>query len=374
MNILIDFTQIPVQKCGIGVYALNLISCLCKQDTKNTYYILVQDDDNSLDFISNPRFHKIKVNSKLFRKIIFMPLLEQFIIPYLALKHKIDVIHSLHYSFPLLSVGRKVVLIPDMTFFKFPQYHLFLKVLYFRFFTFMASFFADKIVTISESSKRDFLEKFPVDKDMVKVIYLGKDSSFNGNLDKNRIEEVKTKYGIENEYVLYIGTIEPRKNITSLIRAFSSFANVNKNCQLVIAGKKGWHYNSIFSLVNKLSLSERIIFTGFVLEEDKPFLIGGAKIFVYPSFYEGFGIPVLESLACGIPTITSNISSLPEVTADAALLIDPVDVDGLYKGIKRLFDDDILYAHLKEKSLKQAEKFNWDKTAQETVNIYNSLA
>lgn len=373
MNILIDFTQIPVQKCGIGIYALNLISKIYELDKVNNYYIIIQDDDNALCFISHPHFNVIKVNSRIFRKLVFRFLLEQFYIPYLALKHKIDAVHSLHYSFPLLITTKRIVTIPDMTFFKHSDKHLFIKRYYFKFFICLASILADKIITISKSSKDDFLERFKSAREKINVVCLGRRKAFNNKLDASTINSVRNKYKISNNYILYLGTIEPRKNIRRLILAFDRFLNDGEDCQLVIAGKKGWHYDGIFRLIEELSLKEKVIFTGFVSEDEKPFLIGGAKIFVYPSIYEGFGIPVLEALSCGIPTITSNVSSLPEITGDAALLVNPLDVNELYSNIKGLFNDRTLYTQLKEKSVEQAKKFSWKRCAQETIEVYNSI-
>jgi len=374
MRILIDFTQVPLEKCGIGIYALNLVLKLYEMDKKNTYYLLIQNDDDSLGFINSPCFKIITVNSKIFRKFIFRCMLEQFYIPFLAFRYKINVVHSIHYSFPLLLCAKRVVTIPDMTFFKFPERHLTVKRLYFRFFIYAASLLADKVITISNSSRNDYLQRFKAPPESIEVVYLGKSAVFNTNLDKSRIDLVKKKYRICNEYILYLGTIEPRKNIQNLITAFDKFRKeVDGKFQLVIAGKKGWHYNGIFRMVEDLSLKEKVIFTGFVAEDEKPFLIGGAKIFVYPSIYEGFGIPVLEALSCGIPTITSNVSSLPEVAGDAAILIDPNSIDELGLSIKRLYNDGALYEQLRAKSVAQSSKFSWERCAYQTINLYNSL-
>lgn len=373
MRILIDFMQIPVQKVGVGVYALNLISKIYEIDRENTYYLFVQDDDDSFDFIKDDHFKLIKVKSKFFRKPSLIVLLGQVYIPYLALKYKIDIVHSLHYIFPIFVFAKKVIVIYDMTFFNCPQYHVPAKVYFFRFFIYLASFLADRIVADSKSSLDDFLQKFKVDRKKTRVIYLGKSELFNPDLNTTRIENIKNKYKTGEKYLLFIGTIEPRKNIKNLILAFHRFSLENNDYKLVIAGKKGWYFQEVFRLPEKLGLNEKVIFTGFIDEEDKPYLIAAAKIFIYPSMYEGFGLPVLESLSCGVPTITSNISSLPEIAGDAALLINPASVDELYLNIKRLLSDEVLYARLKRKSIEQAKKFSWEKTAQETLEVYRSL-
>lgn len=374
MRILIDYSQVPLQKTGVGVYALNLITKIYEEDKKNIYYILVQDDDDSLCFIRGGYFKLIKVKSKIFRKILFRVILEQFYIPYLMLRYKIDLLHSLHYSFPLISPGKRIVTVHDMSFFAYPETHVFIKRYYFRFFLFMASFFAEKIITVSKSTTNDFLGFFKnADKSRMHVVYHGKSELLRPDSDKGRIKEIKSKFKINKAYLLFLGTIEPRKNIRSLIIAFSKFLQGNKDYLLVIAGKKGWYYRETFKLVEELNLGKDVVFTGFINEKDKPFVIAGAKIFIYPSIYEGFGIPVLEALACGVPTITSNVSSLPEIAGNAALLVNPLDPDELYLKIKDLIDNDALYSELKEKSINQAKNFNWKNAALETISVYNSV-
>jgi len=374
-SILIDFTQIPIQKTGIGVYGLNLISEIHKLDNNNCYYILVQDDDSSLNFINKSNFEIIRVSSKFFRNIYARLILEQLFIPYMIIKYRINIIHALHYSFPVLVFAKRIVTIPDMTFLKYPRCHAFTKKHYFGLFIYLSHILADKIITISKSSRSDYLQKFKCDENKVYVTYLGVKGTFNSQTEnnQNKIKEIKNKYAINKDYILFMGTLEPRKNIKNLILAFSKLIKNIPSYKLVIAGKKGWDFNETFKLVDKLSLGQYIIFTDFVSEEDKPFLIAGSKIFVYPSLYEGFGLPVLEAMSCGKPTITSNSSSLPEIAGDAALLTDPLNTDKLYNDIKRLLEDNGLYNNLINKSIEQSRKFSWEKTAKETINVYNSF-
>ena len=370
MNILIDFTQIPKQKVGVGVYALNLVKQIAELDLENSYYILVQDDEHSLDSLERDNFKLINVQSRIFRKVVFRLLLEQWVIPYIIIKNRIDVVHSLHYSFPLLASGAKrIVTIHDMTFFKFPRYHEIIKRYYFSFFIHLVARMADGVISLSESTLRDFISLTGARRDKVSVVHLGVDWS-RSSFPNERAELIKKKYGIDGKYLLFVGMIEPRKNIANLILAYNKLLKVNKDYHLVIVGKKGWGHGEVFDLIDDLRLHDRITFTGFVEEEDKPFIIRDAKIFVYPSIYEGFGIPVLEALSLGIPTITSNVSSLPEITGGAALLVDPTNVDELYLGIKRLLEDETLYQELKKKAILQARKFSWMKTAQKTIELY----
>lgn len=370
MKVLVDLSQIPVTKAGVGVYAVNLIQEIAKSQIDLCCYVLLQDDDTSLDFISCDKVRLIKVKATVFRKFIFRVLLEQLYIPYLVLNLKIDVVHSLHYSFPLIAKCKKVVTICDMTFYKFPQLHVLTKVIYFKTFIALSSYFANKIICISESTKNDYISKFNSAINKTDVVCLACSEEFNPNIREDAIFSAKMKYGVEGDYFLFIGTIEPRKNISAIIIAFEQLSIVNHKYKLVIVGKKGWHYDEIFKLVQEHELNDKIIFTGFIDESEKPLLIAGATIFIYPSIYEGFGIPVLEALACGTPTITSNVSSMPEVAGNAALLVDPNNPQEIYKCIIRLLNDSVLYKELKNKSLQQASKFTWQKTAFETISIY----
>lgn len=166
--------------------------------------------------------------------------------------------------------------------------------------------------------------------------------------------------------------IEPRKNLVRLVQAFSEIASQYPETALVIAGMKGWMYDDLFEKVNKLGLESRVLFPGFIPEEDKHLLLCAAEVFAYVSLYEGFGLPVLEALACGIPTVTSNVSSLPEVAGDAALLVDPTNVEQIALALDRLLSDPELQQHLRETSILQAAQFTWKKMSLATLQVYRS--
>ncbi len=373
MKVLIDFTQIPLQKVGVGVYALNLISRLHEIDRSNSYYIFVQDDDSSLDHLRRAGFTLVRVRARWFRKMIFRFFLEQFYIPYFAVRRGIDVIHSLHYSFPLLPCGAsKVVTVCDMTFFRFPASHIPLKRYYFRSFIRLVALFADTVIAISRSTLDDFRAQFPSWKGKGVVVYLGRDSTFNAGISAGEREAAMEALRICGEYILFVGTIEPRKNVRNLILAFSILSREYPGLRLVIAGKKGWYYKEVFELVEELGLRGSVIFTGFIDEKIKPGLISGARLFVYPSIYEGFGIPVLEALSCGVPTVTSRVSSMPEVAGSAAEFADPYSPDDIYSVMKKVLSDEGLYRRMKKESVIQAAKFDWNSTARETIAVYSA--
>lgn len=374
MNVLMDLTHIPLEKTGVGIYAVNLVNSIAELTcNNNVYFILIQDDEHSFDTIKNRNFYFIRVNNKIFRKMIFRFILEQFIIPIIILKNKIDLAHSFHYSFPIISFGAKrVVTIHDMTFFLFPEYHEKIKTYYFRFFTWLSAMLADRIITVSKSTFEDLIRIIKVDKKKIDIIHLGRPKWDGLPVNDKKIEKVKKKYGILGSYLMYMGTIEPRKNIRNLLEGFSEYLSANDSLyQLVICGKKGWKYKEMFGYDSDDSIYENVRFTGFVDEEDKPYLIKGAKIFLYISQYEGFGLPVLEALTLGVPTITSNISSMPEIVGDAGVKINPNDITAIRSSIERLLSDELLYRDLQKLSVEQAFKFDWEKTAKKTLQLYN---
>ena len=376
MRVLIDCTQITQKKAGVGIYALNLINELCKrQDDTFKVNLLVQDDDPCFSTNSMRAHSVVTIPAKYFRKLPLRFLMEQIYIPLLAAKHRVDIVHSLHYSFPLLPTRiRKVVTIHDMTFFLMPEVHTRFKRIYFRFFIRAAAYLSSSLIFVSKSTQADLMAYFPKYRKPGFITPLGKSSSFRPDLEPQKVGRVLEKYNLSKPYILYIGTIEPRKNLVRLVTAFSQIAQSFPHHTLVIAGMKGWMYEELFATVTRLEMEKRVVFTGYVEEEDKPYLIAGCEAFVYPSLYEGFGIPVLEALACGAAVLTSDKSSLPEVAGDAALLVNPTSVDSITQNLEMLLSDLSIRMSLHEKSLRQASLFDWRFTADRTIEAYRALS
>ncbi|MBE0069262.1 glycosyltransferase family 4 protein [Thermoanaerobacterium thermosaccharolyticum] len=231
---------------------------------------------------------------------------------------------------------------------------------------------ADLIITISNNSKQEIINYLGISGDKIRIVPCGVDLNFYKPVYKN---EILNKYNIQKPYFLYIGTLEPRKNIKNLILAFNDFLKKN-NCndvKLVIGGKKGWMYEEIFKTVQELKLENDIIFLGYVPIEDMSALYSNAVSFIFPSLYEGFGIPPLEAMACGCPVIVSNTSSLPEVVGDAGILINPFDVEELSNAMYYVYCDNDLRNELKKKSIIQAGKFSWELAAQKIIDIYKEF-
>lgn len=234
---------------------------------------------------------------------------------------------------------------------------------------------SDKIITVSESSKRDIIRYLNVPEEKIEVVYNGVEydrfAKSNNNQDKLKVMQ---KYNLPQNYILYMGTLEPRKNIESIVRSYSVLKkNYNNEIKLVIAGKKGWLFENIFNLVESLKLQDDVIFTDYVDEVDKAAIYQMANLFVFPSIYEGFGIPVLEAMASSVPVITSNVSSLPEVAGDAAILVEPKDVNSIAKNMHKILSNNDLRDKLICKGHIQAKKFTWEASAEKLYKIYKSM-
>ncbi len=244
------------------------------------------------------------------------------------------------------------------------------------------------IIADSEATRADLLSHYGADPSRVQVIYPGRDETLQRVGDLTALAEVKARYGINGDYLLHLGTLQPRKNLIRLINAFahtqSGHGRQNRGrdgagatdvpLHLVLAGKKGWHHRALVRRVNALGLEGRVLFPGYVAPEDKAALISGALALVFPSLYEGFGIPVLEAMACGIPVLASNVSSLPEVAGDAALLVDPLSEDEIATGIARIVEEHDLQRVLIERGYAQVHRFSWQRAATQLWEVFDSLA
>jgi len=370
MNIAIDLTPIPSQKTGVGKYAQVLIGALGKFDDENSYWIFVKKY-HSQDF--DPKkvnFHIILCSNILENRLLRI-LWEQFILPIHLFRKKIKVLHSIHYTIPLFAPCRRVVTFHDMTFFLFPEKHLLIKKLFFRLIIPFSAQKADRLIADSKNTKNDMEKILRISPRKIDVVYGTIDPIYRPVEDIDEVTKIKNKYRIQNKFILYVGTLEPRKNIVSLIRAYHKL--ISQKCikhQLVLVGKKGWGYQEIFKTVKNLNLKKKIIFTGYVSKSELVFLYNAADFFVYPSFYEGFGIPPLEALACGTPTIASNISSIPEVVGDAGILVNPHSIEELCRAMHEILINEKLRQELREKGLKRAKDFSEERLAKNTIESY----
>jgi glycosyltransferase involved in cell wall biosynthesis len=261
-------------------------------------------------------------------------------------------------------------MIPDLSFIKLPQFIEKKNYTYLKKNVGPAIGRADVILTISENAKREIVEYYKTPEEKIKVVYLGSPSGVSKIEDKALIEKVKSKYNILGKYIFFVGTLEPRKNIEGLINAYNLLDKKLKGeYKLVICGGKGWYYDRIFKLVEELQLSDEIIFTGYMNEKEKSCMYSGASLFVFPSFYEGFGMPILEAFVCGIPVITSNNSSLPEVGGDAVVYCEAENIGSISKAITGVLEDGDLQEKLVKKGFEQLKKFSWESSAKTILDV-----
>jgi len=262
-----------------------------------------------------------------------------------------------------------------MTFLFFPQYHERYKTVYFKKMIRSSLTRADKIISVSYSTTKDIISCFPqTDRRKISTIHNSAAEVFHPCADRAEVKRQTQPYALPDKYLLYVGTLEPRKNIIGLLKAYSALDRSLRDAyKLVIVGKKGWHYADVYKYVEEHGLNDRVVFAGYVAEEVLPFVYNGASLFIYPSFYEGFGIPVLEALKCGLPVITSNLSSMPEIAGQAAILIDPNRSEEIAGAIARVLGDEKYAGEMRRLSLAQARNFSWQKCAAETMAVYREV-
>lgn len=294
-----------------------------------------------------------------------------FTLPDKAAAEGFDLVHCTTPYGTFRKTGyKKIITICDVTPLLFPETHGRMNVWHHRFVLPAILKQADHIITISEASRADIIRCFKMQEDKVTVTLLAADRMFKPAPDGIPGDDV---VNLPRPYILNVGTLEPRKNLAGLLRAFAAARRRGLQQKLVITGARGWGNSPLAGLVRDLALDDAVVFTGFVDDNDLPHLYKGADFFVYPSLYEGFGLPILEAMGCGTPVITSNVSSMPEVAGDAALLVDPRSEDELASAMLRVAGDGGLRAGMREQGIIQASSFSWEKTAQDTLAVYGKV-
>ena len=394
MKIGIDIRSLlDKEPSGVGEYTLNLLQHIFAIDQKNEYVLFYNAFKKNQDILIQEnfkdKFSNVRIKSYGLPNRFLNPLLGFLNFPKVdKLINGVDLFFAPNFHFLALSRKcKKVVAIHDISFRIYPELFSFKKQLWHsRFFVKAKKFItkADKIMAVSENTKRD-LEKFyniPADKIQVAHSAISKDfydfkaQVLNKNFGQDLIE-IKNKYKLPDDFILSLSTLEPRKNIVSTIRAFDKLKNSNlerfKKLHLVIAGGRGWKYKDIYQQASLSPYKDQIFFTGYLDRKDKPYVYHLADLFVWPSFYEGFGFPPLEAMASGTAVVTSIASSLPEVVEDAAMLVNPYDVGEIAKAIELVLEDQQLKQDLITRGFSQIEKFSWSEAAKKTVSVFESL-
>jgi len=288
---------------------------------------------------------------------------------------KLDIFWSPdHYAPPFLTIPR-ICSIMDLGYLKFSEQFNFKDYWQLRLWSAWSLIVSKRIIAISQTTADDIVRHYPFASKKVKVTLLAYNKDkYNTNVSQSDVRRVKDKYTMGSDYLLFLSTLKPSKNIEGLLKAWKMLEGDFGELKLVIAGKKGWLFESVFETVVRLNLEDRVIFTGFIPESEKPALLAGAKIFVMPSFWEGFGLDALSSLACGVPVVVSNSGSLPEVVGDAGIKVKAINATSIARGIRKVLEmDKISYNKLSKRGIRYAKEFSWEKTARETLEVFESL-
>lgn len=362
------------KKHGMDIVALELIKNLQAIDTINEYHIFIKDDVDNAILTLNGNFHLHILPSSPY------PIWEQYILPKAVAKIKADVLHCTGNTAPLFSPCPVVITLHDIIYLE--NNPLSKGSIYQRFGNLYRKFIvpfvvqsAKKIVTVSQFEIGTILKRLPTLKDKLQVVYNGVGTHFFNNNADGYLEEVKRKYTLPDNFILFLGNTAPKKNLDNVVLAFSkAIESKSIDLNLVIVD---FSRENLKSVLERLKVSDSIMakisLPGYVKNTDLPAFYGLSKIFLYPSLRESFGIPILEAMACGAPVITSNTSSMPEVASDAAVFVDPFDYNDMAEKLIRLATDNNLYQHMREKGLERAKYFTWTNTAKEMKLIYEQF-
>ena len=364
MRIAIDARKL--RDFGIGTYIRNLLAELSRLDQTTEYVVICRPSDVDMQRTLGPNFRMVPETAPPYS------ISEQIRIPACLTRERADLVHEPHYVLPAATPCRSVVTIHDCIHLMFPQYlPNRLAYVYAKTAMWTATRKATRILTVSEASKKDILRFFDIPPEKVSVIYNAIDARFLGPADQNRMELVRQRYQLDHPFVLYVGNIKRHKNVERLIDAF---ARARPGCpddlRLIIIGDEISKYPALRQAVHRHRLDKHVRFLGFQPHETLAAFYRLARAFVFPSLYEGFGLPPLEAMACGTPVVTSNVSSLPEIAGGAALLVDPYKVDTIAEGITRAVTDESLRADLIARGLARARTFSWAQSVSKIQAIY----
>ena len=371
MRIAIDAHAVGAKLGGNESYAVNLIEALAQIDSANHYTIYITTDE------ARERFHGRWPNFKVRATLPHTPLIRIPLTLSAELrKNPVDVLH-VQFTAPPFCPCPVVVSIHDLSFEHLPETFKRRSRTQLRLTVRHSARRAARIISLSEHGRRDIIETYGITPERVSAIPLAAPSDFGPVQDYRELQRVRQTYGINGDYILSVGSIQPRKNLARLVQAYASLRgnkSVDKLPKLVLVGKCGWLYDETLRALKETGVADTVVLTGYVPQEDLPALYSGALCFIYPSYFEGFGLPPLEAMKCGAPVIVGNKTSLPEVVGDAALTVDPFDVEAIASAMKSVIDNPALREDLSIKGQTRAQAFDWRETARKTLAIYQEVA
>jgi glycosyltransferase involved in cell wall biosynthesis len=356
---------------GVRTYLTNLIEAMLKMSNELDYFVYTRNAGQITDWPGN-NHSSLKLKRLPSR---YGPFNLSLGFPLVAIRDSLALFHS-QYILPVHLPCKSVLTIHDILFESHPEFFPAVHRTLIRFLVPFSGKHASRIISVSEFTKRQIMEYYRIPEEKIEVIYEGASPKFRPIKNGTSILPTLKAYGIEKKYILFVGRIEPRKNIVSLLKAFDYIKKRGrKDLCLVIVGNqdKIFQENESFEKVEEMQLGSDVIFTGGVSEDDLIALYNGAEVLTYPAFAEGFGLPVLEAMACGTPVVTSHTSALPEVAGEAALLINPYSFHEIGEAVEGLLDNQHLRKKLSAKGIERARRFSWERTAEKTVEVYRNV-
>jgi glycosyltransferase involved in cell wall biosynthesis len=369
MHIGLDYTSALRQRAGIGRYTRGMVSALATLDTQNRYSLVIPRDCIQPPALGSNRMQVCRLPLTDWSLTIIwhrlrLPLYVD------AFTGPLDVFHSPDFVLPPLRSGRTIVTVHDLSFIRYPECADRGLVAYLSVVVPRSLRRADLILADSAWTRQDIVTLLGIPAEKIVVVPAGVSAEYHPINDSSILNAARVRYRLPGRFILHVGTLEPRKNLVRLLQAFQRIADQEPEIHLVLVGSKGWLYQDIFASVERLRLAQRVVFPGYVADADLPAIYNLATVFAYPSLYEGFGIPPLEAMACGVPVVCSNSSSLPEVVGDAAVQVEPTDTDALAAALLRLLSDDTLRHSLRSRGLARARLFTWEAAAQTLLRVY----
>jgi glycosyltransferase involved in cell wall biosynthesis len=354
------------RRSGVSQYTARLLKALIERREGWSYQLL--NSRRLCGVIPEGALHHVTLRFP--NKTLWM----QVLLPLILSRLRLPLCHFTNYLAPLKAPCPYVVTIHDMSLFIHGETHTRKSLWSVRSLLPLVAHRADAIIAVSESARRDIVSVLRIPTDKVRVIHEAAGEEYRLIDQPGELQRVAATYGLQDPFILSVGTLEPRKNLRRLLSAHAKLRQAGLREKLLLVGQLGWKYRGVLSEIERLGLQDSVRVQGYVPDADLPAIYNLAKALAFPSLYEGFGLPILEAMACGTPVLTSDCSSLPEVAGDAAVLVDPCSQESLSEGLHRILRDAQLREQLRAAGFKRAAQFSWSRAAEETSRLYRSLA